>query len=80
MSARDIADPTLSRPRKPERTVPFGFPPVGRVIRAMVQSRSDWVTAAVMPTNSVQSIGEQQPGHDRQDLGFQSGFVAGIGH
>jgi hypothetical protein len=28
----------------------------------------------------VQRVGEQQPGHDRQDLGFQGGVVALIGH
>ena len=77
MSARDITDPTLSRPRKPACTVPFGFPPVGRVIRAMVQSRSDWVTAVVIPTNSFSALGNSSPattgGH-----GFR-GVVALIG-
>jgi hypothetical protein len=45
MSARVMAERTWSTPREPARTVPVAGLSVGRVMRAMVQSRSEPVTA-----------------------------------
>src|SRR5215211_3953846 len=58
MSARVMAHPTSSRPRKPDRMRPVAGASVGRVMRAMVQSRPDRSTAPVMPTRSRRALGK----------------------
>src|SRR3954454_10146569 len=52
MSARVIEAPSLSRPRKPARTRPFAGPFVGRVKRAIVQSRSLSITSCDFASSS----------------------------
>ena len=47
-----MAEPTLSTPRYPARTVPVGCLSVGLVIRVIVRSGSEWVTAAVISCSS----------------------------
>ena len=79
MSARLIADPTRSRPRNPDRIVPVAGLLVGLVIRAMVQSRPEPVTAAVMPRISASELGNMTLARIGRTRDFQRGLSCGSG-